>query len=211
MRLIVIGGGSGSGKTTLAHYLSKLLTPERAPVICVDRYYRTLSHLTPQEQEQYNFDHPEAFDWDFFKSHVEQLLRGETVAVPEYDYATHSRREAYPLKAGEFLIVEGIMALYPEYLREMAELKVYVDASEEVRYTRRRQRDIVERGKTPESVDAWWRERVQPMFVEHCAPLSQHADMIVSGHEEISRCAEKVLTYWEEPLAQVVDSVSVEL
>jgi uridine kinase len=193
MRLIVIGGGSGSGKTTLAHYLSQTIGAEQAPVLCVDQYYRSLAHLPPIERESVNFDHPDAFDWEYFAEHISRLMEGESVLVPEYDYASHSRMEAHALQVGEFLILEGIMALFPEFVREKAELTVFVDASEQVRYERRLARDVSERGRTPESVKSWWRERVQPMFVEHCAPLAQHADLIVSGEIEISECALPVL------------------
>jgi len=210
MRVIVIGGGSGSGKTTLAYTVSEALGVENAPVLCVDRYYKSLTHLNHEELDKFNFDHPDAFDWPFFEEQIRQILNGETVSIPEYDYATHSRKDSYPITPSDYLIVEGIMALHHPFIRELAELKIFVDASEALRFERRKRRDVVERGRTPESVDAWWKERVQPMFEAHCAPLSCHADLVVSGADHVSDSLVQVFNFWRENNPSLFDEDSLQ-
>jgi len=179
--LIGIGGCSGSGKSVMSRRLIDLLGASSA-IVCLDSYYRDLSHLSLDQRSHCNFDHPDALDWDLLLSDLGGLRAGLTVEVPVYRFETHrralARRQVDP---SDFVLVEGILALYHRQVRTLLDLKVFVDTPDEECFRRRLERDVKERGRTPESVKAQYDRTVRPMALQYVLPSRPLADLIVSG------------------------------
>jgi uridine kinase len=191
--IIGIAGPSCAGKTEVSKALARALI---CPVLLLDSYYRDLSPLTPTERARVNFDEPRALDEKTLIKHVHALSQGQTVHRPIYDFNTHTRlpkREGFAGSA--FLIVEGLFALYWPELRQLASTKVFVNAPDEVCLQRRMHRDVLERGRTAESVDAQFTGTVQPMAARYVRPTSQYADLVLSGEHPVSRSVEFVLEH----------------
>lgn len=190
---IGIAGGSGAGKTTLAQKLANLLDG-MAVVIEQDSYYKCRSHLPPEEREKVNFDHPDAVDLDLLTSHLRQLKRGMPVERPIYDFTTHTRKaETLRTDPVPVVIVEGLFLFVKPDLRNLFDFRIFVDADPDIRFIRRLQRDLKERGRTLESVIRQYIETVKPMhdqFIEngrkwaHCCVKSQGDDQM----KEILEC-----------------------
>jgi len=193
--LVGIGGGSGSGKTALAMGVAKALPAGQVVVIPADAYYRDLGHLPPEERAGQNFDEPAALDNERLCDHLGMLVTGQPIARPAYDFATHTRL-ADPVRvlSAPVVILEGILVLALPALREILDLKVFVAASERTRLSRRIARDVGERGRTRESVEAQFSRHTQPMHDRHVAPCEARADVVVSGEEEPARAVERVVT-----------------
>jgi len=190
--IVGIGGGTGSGKTTLAVGLQERLGPEETVLIPHDAYYRDRSYLSPGEREGLNFDELAAYDNDLLIAHLDQLLSGQPVERPNYDFTSHCRRdETDRLAPRPILIVEGIMVLADPRLRRLMDLKIFVEASADLRFIRRLLRDTVERGRAIDSVITQYLETVRPMHQVHVEPTRQHADMVMSGEtfDETTMCA----------------------
>src|SRR5262245_42025982 len=169
--LIGVAGGTGSGKTTVADRLGFLTGSSHVAVVKLDMYYRDRSHLPFEERAKINYDHPEAFDWPLVMRHVDALSAGTPVDMPGYDFAQHVRTaETVPIAAGPIVIVEGILVLYEPELRERFDLKVYVDTDADVRFIRRLERDVAERGRTRESVVEQYLNTVRPMHEQFVEP-----------------------------------------
>ena len=191
--LIGIAGPSCAGKTELAKHLAGVLGATR---ISLDAYYRPLTHLTLAERARFNFDEPAALDHDLLITQVEALAAGRPIELPVYDFATHSRTAATEhIPAAEFIIVEGLFALYWEELRQHYGTKVFVAAPDAVCLERRQERDVRERGRTPESVLRQFTETVQPMARLHVLPTAALADVVVSGLDPIRASAAAVLLH----------------
>ncbi|GGM92080.1 uridine kinase [Thermus composti] len=179
--VIGIAGGTASGKTTLARSLAEALG-ERVALLPMDHYYKDLSHLPFQERLQVNYDHPEALDLDLYLAHVQALLRGEAVEMPLYDFQAYTRSPLRKrVQPAPVVILEGILVLYPEELRRLMDLKVFVDADADERFIRRLERDVRERGRSFEGVIAQYREKVKPMHLFFVEPTKRHADVILPG------------------------------
>lgn len=190
--LLGVAGGSGAGKSTVVREVRRILGPERTSVIHHDAYYRDLSHLSPAEREATNFDHPEALETELLVEHLRSLLDGQAVAVPAYDFSTHTRREdAHQLRPRPVLLVDGILVLADARLRSLLDVSVFVDTDEETRLRRRMRRDTRDRGRTRESVLAQFNDSVRPMHQELVEPSKAHADVIIQegghNHEAIFR------------------------
>jgi len=178
--LIGISGGTGSGKTVFAKNIARGLDPGVAAIIAQDSYYENLDHLPLDARHQRNFDHPEAFDWKLLTRHAGQFIRGEQVAIPIYDYRTHTRTtETRSISGYPVIILEGILILWNPELRAMLDLKVYIDVDDDIRFIRRLRRDIEERGRTMESVIEQYQETVRPMHRQYVAPTRRYADFII--------------------------------
>lgn len=179
--IIGIAGGSASGKTTLARSLAQALG-ERVALLPMDHYYRDLSHLAFPERLQVNYDHPEAFDLPLYLKHVQALLSWQVVEMPLYDFRAYTRspRTERVLPA-PVVILEGILVLYPEPLRALMDLKVFVDADADERFIRRLERDVRERGRSLEGVVRQYLEKVKPMHLAFVEPTKRHADVILPG------------------------------
>jgi len=175
-----VAGGSGSGKTTLAHAVAEALGKECITFISHDSYYRDISHLSMNQREKHNFDHPDALETSLLVEHVRKLKNNEPVCIPKYDYATHSRvKDVVSVKPKKVIIIEGILLFaYPELCAEM-DIKIFVDTDDDIRLIRRMKRDIVERGRTVESVISQYLATVRPMHNEFVGPSKHRADIIV--------------------------------
>lgn len=191
--IITVAGPSCAGKTELGKALAHELG---CSVLVLDSYYRDLIALAPAERARVNFDAPAALDHELLLEQVHTLTRGERVEQPVYDFSTHTRVPYGQIfAASEFLIVEGLFALYWPELRELAGTKVFVDAPDDVCLRRRQLRDVAERGRTMESVTEQFKQTVQPMAALHVRPTSNYADLILSGEQALSRSVDAVLQH----------------
>jgi uridine kinase len=190
--VLAIAGCSGSGKTILAEELARTLGGIHFPL---DHYYVDLSHLLPEQRAQINFDHPAMIESALLAKHVAALARGEAIQRPFYDFATHTRRTDRTESVGPapFLIVEGIFALCFAELLPLYQLRVYVETPDDICFERRLRRDVVDRGRTPESVRAQYEATVRPSIVEWVRPSASQADLIVDGTGDLDWKVERVL------------------
>ncbi len=192
--LIGIAGPSGAGKSYLAKHLKAAL---HGDVLAIDRYYRDLSHLPMLQRARLNFDSPEALEHELLIEQVGRLRNGETVQLPVYDFARHSRtKKTETLKASRVLIVEGLFTLYWPGLRELLDTKVYVDLNDEACFARRQARDVRERGRTAESVIEQYETTVAPMAERYVRPTIEYADVVVMGDEPIEDGVTQVLEHF---------------
>ena len=189
--VIGIAGGTGAGKTAVAREVADTVG-EAVTRIPLDNYYEDLSHLPMEERETVNYDHPGAFEWDLLTDHLDRLLAGEAVEMPLYDFSVHNRKdETVTVDPTEILVVEGILALYEEPLREHFDLCVYVQTDADVRILRRIQRDVVDRGRDLEGVMEQYLQTVKPMHEQFVEPTKKHADVIIP--EGLNRSAVDLL------------------
>ena len=187
---LVIGicGGTGSGKTTLTERIFSALPPDTALVLQQDHYYRDLSNLSLAERHKQNFDHPNALAGDLLVEQVRQLRAGKAIDRPVYDFSQHCRTgKTTRMEPRPALIVEGILIFENAALRELMDIKIFVDTDADIRFIRRMGRDIRERGRTPESVVRQYLETVRPMHLEFIEPSKRHADVIIpeGGSNEV--------------------------
>jgi uridine kinase len=190
--LIGVAGPSCAGKTELARALGDRLP---APIISLDSYYVDLVHLPFEERPRTNFDVPESLDKDLFVNQLRQLSRGEEIHVPVYDFTRHIRAsETKSVRAGEFVIVEGLFALYWEEVRALLGTKVFVFADDDICFGRRLERDVRERGRTPESVREQYDSTVRPMAETYILPTRRFADLVLSGTDPLEQSVRAVLT-----------------
>jgi uridine kinase len=187
--LIGIAGGSGSGKTLVARTIVRELGSDRVVIIDQDSYYRNLEDIPFRDREARNFDHPDAFDNDLLKDHIRDLLAGRPIEQPVYDYAQH-RRLPETRRIGEHLVVvlEGILIYVDPELRELMDIKLFIDADADVRFIRRLRRDLIERGRSVDSIVRQYEESVRPMHLQFVEPSKRHADLIVpeGGHNKVA-------------------------
>lgn len=179
--ILGVAGGSGSGKTFFAEALAKKLK-EKAFVLYQDNYYIDQSHRFDFDGGSVNFDHPEALDFDLMAKHLKELKEGEDIRIPKYDFATHSRLEEtiyQPWK--QVVIVDGILILTQPKLLEIFDQTIFVETPEDIRFQRRLNRDVVERGRTPEGVKAQFENQVKPMHDLFVEPSKESASFISSG------------------------------
>ncbi len=178
--VIGIAGGSGSGKTTVQRRIMERFGPRRIALLDHDAYYRDLDHLAPEDRARFNFDHPDALETDLMVAHLDALLAGETVEKPTYSFETHSRRdETETIEPRPVILVDGILVLAEANLRERMDVKLYVDAPDDVRLMRRIERDLHERGRSIDSILDQYRRTVRPMHLEFVEPSKRHADVII--------------------------------
>ena len=181
-RPIIIGvaGGSASGKTTVSKKIVELIGPERLAYLEHDAYYRDLSHLPLEERREFNFDHPDALENELLIAHLETLLQGNSVQIPIYDFATYVRTDRLQLvEPKRVILVAGILIFVEKQLREMMDIKIYVDTPADLRFIRRLRRDIAERDRTVDHVIDQYLDTVRPMHLEFVEPSKRHADVII--------------------------------
>lgn len=178
--VIGIAGGSGSGKTTVAQAILQRVGPERIAFLQHDAYYKDLSGLPPIQRAEVNFDHPNSLETDLLIRHIEQLKIGQPVEVPIYDFAHHSRTaQTYTVQPRGVILVEGILIFVEPALRGICDVKIFVDTDSDLRFIRRLQRDIAERGRTTESVIKQYLATVRPMHLEFVEPSKKFASIVV--------------------------------
>lgn len=181
-RPMVIGvtGGSGSGKTTVSQDIIKRLAGESVVMVPQDAYYQDQSEKSMAERRMTNYDHPDSLDNELLISQLKQLLNRETIEQPTYDYTNHTRSsETITVKPADVIILEGVLLFTEQKLRDLLDIKVYVDTDDDLRFIRRMQRDIVERGRTVDSVVNQYMETVKPMYHQFVEPTKRYADIIL--------------------------------
>ena len=187
--VIGVAGGSGSGKTTVVRRIVESLGPDEVVVLDHDRYYRDRTDLGLEERAALNYDHPDSLETDLLVHHVRQLKAGKAVEVPTYDFARYARRtETERHEPRRAIIVEGILIYSDAALRELMDVKLFVDADADTRFIRRLQRDVAERGRTMESVIDQYLGTVKPMHFEFVEPTKRYADLIIpiGGHNTVA-------------------------
>ena len=178
--IIGIAGGSGSGKTTVAQSILQRVGPERIAYLQHDEYYKDLSGLPPAQRAAINFDHPNSLETSLLVQHIEQLKNSQPVEVPIYDFATHSRtNRTFTVNPRRVVLVEGILIFTEPILRVLFDVKIFVDTDSDLRFIRRLQRDISERGRSMESVVHQYLTTVRPMHLEFVEPSKRYADVII--------------------------------
>jgi uridine kinase len=178
--VVGIAGGTGSGKTTVAQKLAAAMPPGRCITIEHDAYYRDQGHLPPDERAGINYDHPASLESDLLASHLADLRAGRTVAIPIYDFATHTRKtETRRVSPAKVIIVEGILVFTELALRQLMDIKIFVDTDADIRLIRRIRRDLEQRGRSFQSVRDQYYATVRPMHIEHVEPSKRWADLIV--------------------------------
>jgi uridine kinase len=178
--VIGIAGGSSSGKTTVAQTILQRVGPDRISFLQHDAYYKDLSGLPPTQRIEVNFDHPNSLENELLIQHIQQLKNGQPVEVPIYDFSTHSRTtRTFTVQPRSVVLVEGILIFAEAALRELFDVKIFVDTDSDMRFIRRLQRDIAERGRTTESVIKQYMATVRPMHLEFVEPSKRYADVII--------------------------------
>ena len=188
--LIGVAGGSGSGKTTVASNLVKAFKAEDAVLVEQDAYYRELTNMSLEERAKVNFDHPDSIEFELLRKHLENLKNGVAIERPIYDFTTHSRKEgAVKINPSKIVIVEGILIFAVPEIRELLDVKIFVDTDademilrrieRDMKILRRIERDMNERGRSFESVKTQYLTTVKPMYLEFCEPSKRYADIII--------------------------------
>ena len=185
-KLILVAGPSSSGKSTLAQALCKKLGARHTRALSLDHYYHDLRHLTPEARALRNFVEPEAWESARMIAEMQQLVQGQGIEMPQYDFSTHLRvDETQAIAPSPYIIAEGLFALcYPE-LNAIAALKIFVDLDDDIALQRRLERDIRERGRTPECITRQFNETVRPANEKHIRPSAKNADLVLNGNQPI--------------------------
>lgn len=186
--VIGIAGGTGSGKTSVVNEIVKSLNNNNVVVIQHDFYYRDRSHIPFEDRKNINFDHPDALETDLLIQHLKDLMARRKISIPAYDLKTHTRKKAGVLIAAQqTIIVEGILIFVEKRLRELMDVKIFVDTDDDIRFIRRIQRDMNDRGRSIESVISQYLETVRPMHIEFVEPSKKYADVIIpEGHNPVA-------------------------
>lgn len=192
--LIGVAGGTGSGKTTLTRNIISALEGEQVAVLRADWYYNDQTDMSPEERGRQNYDHPDAIEFGLLVEHLAQLRDGKPAETPRYNFVTHNRMKAtetiYPTPV---IIVEGILIFVDEKLREMFDLRIYVETESDLRVLRRLQRDVAERGRSFDSAVAQYLETVRPMHETFVEPTKQQADIIVPAGRQNEKAIKMIV------------------
>ncbi|MBI3241681.1 MAG: uridine kinase [Chloroflexi bacterium] len=188
---VVIGlaGGTGSGKTTVANAILTHVGADRIAAVPHDAYYHNLDQLAPPLRDALNFDHPDSLETELLIEHLRQLKSGQPIKVPIYDFTTYARaRQTARVEPRPVILVDGILILAEPALRQLFDMKIYVDTDADLRFIRRLERDVAERGRTPQSVIKQYLTTVRPMHLEFVEPSKRYADVIIpeGGHNQVA-------------------------
>ena len=187
--IIGIAGGTGSGKSTVARNVAKALSTSSVAFIDMDGYYRNFAHLPLEERRQINWDHPDAFDWELLLAQLSALVRGEAIDKPVYDFLSHTRSaQSVRVPPAEVVVIDGILLFTDPRVRDLCDVKVFVDADADIRLIRRIRRDVAKRGRTLDDVIDQYLTTVQPMHLQFVEPSKRYADVIVprGGHNPVA-------------------------
>ncbi|NLV89488.1 MAG: uridine kinase [Tissierellia bacterium] len=187
--IIGITGGTGSGKSTVSKEIFKLIPEKKIVVIEQDSYYKDQSHLTFEERTKTNYDHPLAFDNELLVQHLKDLLANKPIEKPIYDFEKHTRKkETVTVEPKDIIILEGILILFEEEIRNLLDIKIFVDTDSDVRVIRRILRDIRERGRTLESVINQYMDTVRPAHLQFIEPTKRYADIVIpeGGYNKVA-------------------------
>ncbi len=196
--IIGIAGGTGSGKTTVVQKIVEALPPHYVAVVPLDSYYNDTSHMTEEERRAINFDHPDAFDWKLLIKQVTELRNGRPIEQPTYSYLLCNRlKETVHVEPKPVIIIEGIMTLIHKKLREMMDLKVFVDCDPDERLIRNIQRDTIDRGRTVSMVVERYLKVLKPMHEQFIEPTKRFADIIIPQGGENTKGIDILCKYVE--------------
>lgn len=187
--IIGIAGGSGSGKSTVARNVAQALNAESVAFIDMDAYYQNYAHLPLAERRAVNWDHPDAFDWELLVGQLARLAAGESIEKPVYDFLSHTRADrTVVVPPADVIVIDGILLFSDARVRELCDVKVFVDADADIRLIRRIKRDIAKRGRPLDEVIDQYLTTVQPMHLQFVEPSKRYADVIVprGGHNAIA-------------------------
>jgi uridine kinase len=187
--IIGIAGGSGSGKSTVARSVAELLTTSSVAFIDMDAYYKNFTSLSLDERRKLNWDHPDAFDFDLLCSHLAALTNRQPIEKPEYDFVTHLRRDkSTRIEPADVVVIDGILLFVDDRVRDLCDVKVFVDADADIRLIRRIERDTHVRGRPLDEIIEQYLSTVQPMHLQFVEPSKRYADVIVprGGHNAIA-------------------------
>ena len=187
--IIGIAGGTGSGKSTVARKVADALAASSVAFIDMDAYYNDYSQRSMEERRRINWDHPNSFDWELLIAHLEALSAGKAIDKPQYNFVEHLRRkETVHVPAADVVVIDGILLLSDPRIRELCDVKVFVDTDADIRLIRRLKRDILERGRPLDEIIDQYVTTVQPMHLEFVEPSKRYADVIVprGGHNEVA-------------------------
>ncbi|MFN2638109.1 MAG: uridine kinase [Gemmatimonadaceae bacterium] len=187
--IIGIAGGSGSGKSTVARNVADLLTTSSVAFIDMDAYYKNFSSLPLEERRKLNWDHPDAFDYDLLCAHLQSLSQRRGIEKPEYDFLTHLRRPEHThVDPADVIVIDGILLFVDDRVRELCDVKVFVDADADIRLIRRIERDTHDRGRPLDEIIEQYLLTVQPMHLQYVEPSKRYADVIVprGGHNSVA-------------------------
>ena len=203
MTIIGIAGGTGSGKTTVVKKIVEALPPHYVAVVPLDSYYNDTTEMTEEERHAINFDHPDAFDWKLLIKQVNELRKGYAIEQPTYSYIKCNRLpETIHVEPKPVIIIEGIMTLLNKKLRDMMDLKIFVDADSDERLIRNIQRDIVERGRDVKMVVDRYLEVLKPMHEQFIEPTKRYADVIIPQGGENVKGIDMVCKFIERLMQQ---------
>ncbi len=204
-RPIVIGiaGGSGSGKTTIAHEVARLINDDDHIItLTQDSYYKDNTGIPMSERKKINYDHPDAFDMPLLVAQINQLMHRKAVEMPVYDFTEHTRSsQTIHVEPADIIILEGILVLADENLRNLMDIKVYVDTDDDIRFIRRLERDLKERGRSLDSVIDQYLATVKPMYHQFIEPTKRYADIIVPEGGENNVAIDMLTTKMRSVLA----------
>jgi uridine kinase len=179
--LINIAGGTASGKTTVVEEITKYVNKEDISVICMDNYYKERNDISLEERKKINYDHPNSFDLDLLYNDLKQLRDGKAINCPLYDFTVHNRSldKKIHVKPTKIIIIEGILSLYDENIRNISDIKIFVESDPDIRFIRRLKRDMIERGRSMDNVIEQYLSTVKPMHDAFIAPTKRYADIII--------------------------------
>jgi uridine kinase len=178
VRIVGIAGGSGSGKTTIVSRITEIVRDHA--LVPQDNYYRSAEYVTNQSITSFNFDHPDAFDNELLSEHLAALKAGMPIRMPQYDFVRNRRRnDTVLVEPRRLVILEGIMIFFDKAIRDLVDLKLYVDTPDDIRFIRRLRRDITERGRTVDSVIEQYMEKVRPGHYDFVEPTKAYADLVI--------------------------------
>jgi len=178
--IIGVAGGTGSGKTTVANEILQRVGEQQIAYIQHDSYYRDLSHLTPEQRARVNFDHPDSLETELLIEHLRALQLGQAIEVPVYDFTMHARTgKTQHLEPHAVILIEGILIFVERGLRDVMDVRIFVDTAADIRFIRRLKRDMQERGRSLDSVISQYMGTVRPMHLEFVEPSKRHADIII--------------------------------
>ena len=198
--LIGIAGRSGAGKSEIARQLSAWL-PGSPPVVSLDSYYYAMDDVPLEERARRNFDHPDSLDWPLIREHAQALANGEQIYEPIYIFATHTRaaatRRIHPAK---YIILEGLFTLHDEAVVSRLDAKIFIETPDGVCYERRKERDVVERGRTVPDIERQYTQTVRPMAEQYVMPTSSHADLVLRGDLPLAETVAVVKAFLQPPV-----------
>ena len=179
--LIIVAGGSASGKSTVVKHLMDKLDTKEVGIICMDNYYKDQTELSMEERMKTNYDHPDSFDLNLLYIQLKELLNGKKINEPVYDFVCHNRKENeyIMIEPKKVIILEGILALYSKKIRDLANIKIYVECDDDLRFIRRLERDTIERGRTAKFVIKQYLDTVKPSHEAYVNPTKRYANIII--------------------------------